>query len=553
MTDAYDWVFDYAIVFLESDKFDAAVMDFVDEKCDVFDSEDENKFIYSDIHNEFREHIEALITSNLGEVGVTVEMFYESCERAGQSRDVNRAVFERMMAMEDFSTFKRIMVKRNMELQILAMQESTDGSPYSSPSKPNQSSLVSPMSPEEEKEQLDRALSASLSPEHAGGTHETDMMQTSLRNSLLEMEMINRQEELEQAELMKAVALSLAIEEERLKVLVEENERSVNYNSNDDDSSIADEKASADTYTGSSAGAVQGDEEDDLRDPYFEHNERDVKAADSKDSDNNNATMDSKIDGTHSNVAPAKKKKPKKKPKDSDMKDFEPLKPLKLRPLGGLAPLPSITSEPVPSREEVGRMQMELAEKKREAESVIRESQKQLASQRENEENLKSELNRMNPQEAERRAAHMREQRDRLIAKKKVERERKVQEEEERTRKANDERLDSRPDEFFAQQAKITGPDDSDAKEDEMSGCGVTRAEIEESRRGAMRNALARRMKMGLIETEDQRVAKAQELKFAELENKLKQVEQLRIDSRMREQSLNQKLRKNSSGVEDLS
>jgi hypothetical protein len=112
MADAYDWVFDYSLVFLESDKFDAAVMDFVDEKCDVFDSEDENKFVYSDIHAEFREHIETLITSNLGEVGVSAEMFYESCEKAGQTRDINRAVFERMLAMEDFNTFKRIMVKR---------------------------------------------------------------------------------------------------------------------------------------------------------------------------------------------------------------------------------------------------------------------------------------------------------------------------------------------------------------------------------------------------------------------------------------------------------
>ena len=33
--------------FLESDRFDAAIMDFVDEKCFVFDNEEENKFIYS--------------------------------------------------------------------------------------------------------------------------------------------------------------------------------------------------------------------------------------------------------------------------------------------------------------------------------------------------------------------------------------------------------------------------------------------------------------------------------------------------------------------------
>jgi hypothetical protein len=66
-TEEYDWLFDFALQFLESDKFDAAVMDFVDEKCFVFDNDEENKLIYTDIHGEFKEHIEALMSSNLGE------------------------------------------------------------------------------------------------------------------------------------------------------------------------------------------------------------------------------------------------------------------------------------------------------------------------------------------------------------------------------------------------------------------------------------------------------------------------------------------------------
>jgi hypothetical protein len=118
----YDWIFDFVLQFLESDKFDAAVMDFVDEKCFVFDCEEENKFIYTDIHKEFKEHIEALISSNLGELGITPEIFLDSCEKARNSRDINKQVFERMLAMDDFDTFKKIMVKRNVELQLEAMQ-----------------------------------------------------------------------------------------------------------------------------------------------------------------------------------------------------------------------------------------------------------------------------------------------------------------------------------------------------------------------------------------------------------------------------------------------
>lgn len=64
----YDWIFDFVLQFMESEKFDATVMNFVDEHCFVFDDDEENKFVYTDIHKDFRSNIEALISTNLGEV-----------------------------------------------------------------------------------------------------------------------------------------------------------------------------------------------------------------------------------------------------------------------------------------------------------------------------------------------------------------------------------------------------------------------------------------------------------------------------------------------------
>jgi hypothetical protein len=75
-------------------------------------------FICEDIHREFKEHIEALLSSNLGELGITPEFFFEACSAGRNSRDINRVVYDRMIAMDDFLTFKKIMVKRNMELQL---------------------------------------------------------------------------------------------------------------------------------------------------------------------------------------------------------------------------------------------------------------------------------------------------------------------------------------------------------------------------------------------------------------------------------------------------
>jgi hypothetical protein len=164
-SDEHDWIFDFVLQFLESDKFDAAVMDFVDEKCYVFDNEEENKFIYTDIHREFRDHIEALISSNLGELGITPEMFYESCEKGRNGRDINKQVFERMIAMDDFQTFKKLMIKRNMELQLEAMRALT-GSASNSPSRLGTLLTLSGVEDkavyDEEKDEYEAALEASL-------------------------------------------------------------------------------------------------------------------------------------------------------------------------------------------------------------------------------------------------------------------------------------------------------------------------------------------------------------------------------------------------------
>ena len=67
----------------------------------------------------------------------------------------------------------------------------------------------------------------------------------------------------------------------------------------------------------------------------------------------------------------------------------------------------------------------------------MRRNQEQLALQRKKEEDLRKQINGIDPVEAERRAKHMREQRDMLLQKKKEERERKVKIESERRAKAD--------------------------------------------------------------------------------------------------------------------
>ena len=101
---------------------DNEIMGFIDENCVVFDSEEENKFEYSIVHQKFQELVDSLLTNHLGNLNVTPEAFAEACERARYASRHNKAVFEQLMAMEDFLTCKKLMVKRNMELELEAAQ-----------------------------------------------------------------------------------------------------------------------------------------------------------------------------------------------------------------------------------------------------------------------------------------------------------------------------------------------------------------------------------------------------------------------------------------------
>jgi hypothetical protein len=122
-------------------------MDFIDEKCAVFDSSEENKFSYSDIHKDFCDHVEALMTENLGELGITIELFFVSCQKSRNNRSINQIVFERLTAIDDFQTFKKVMIRRNIELQIEAMekfQEEGDTT-YDNLNKPDKLRLMEEM------------------------------------------------------------------------------------------------------------------------------------------------------------------------------------------------------------------------------------------------------------------------------------------------------------------------------------------------------------------------------------------------------------------------
>ena len=90
-------------------------MSFLDEYCIIFDNEEENKLEYTKIHNEFKKLVEELLGHLLAEMEITQEQFMAACEKAGQNQ-VHKRIVDQIVAVDNFIAFKKLMTKRNSEL-----------------------------------------------------------------------------------------------------------------------------------------------------------------------------------------------------------------------------------------------------------------------------------------------------------------------------------------------------------------------------------------------------------------------------------------------------
>jgi hypothetical protein len=170
-------------------------------------------------------------------------------------------------------------------------------------------------------------------------------------------------------------------------------------------------------------------------------------------------------------------------------------------------------------------------EKRKLAENAFKQNAQQITEKK----RLAEELTKDHPtaqQEAEKRAEYMREQRDRLIALKKKERDEKVREEEERKSKSIEMNSPSK-------QQRTTKPNivsNDQEFEDEYDS--------QEQQRAVLRMALARRMKQSLVESEEAKQIQQQEDSFSVLDKKLQDVERQRQENHQRELILQENLRK---------
>ena len=174
----------------------------------------------------------------------------------------------------------------------------------------------------------------------------------------------------------------------------------------------------------------------------------------------------------------------------------------------------------------ISDLEEDIRKKRQAAEFAFRRNQDILMERRAQKHEMHQRVG-VTPSDIARRESKLKEQRDRILAKKNAERE-------ERMLKARKEtKWDA---ETSLPNSTFNGDSgDDDAKTGANTSTGQHKID---DRRSMMRMALARRMKQELLESEEERLRKMQAEQFTELDRKLLLVERLRDENRIRELEL---------------
>ncbi|EAS02105.3 ARF-like 2-binding protein BART protein (macronuclear) [Tetrahymena thermophila SB210] len=116
------WIYEYLLQYLTSPLWKVPIYEFLDENCIVFDDEEENKFSYTEIHNKFKKLIEGMIETLMAEIGIDEQKLLQYIE-IGLKSPHHKKVFEQLLIVDNFLVFKKLMVKRNKELELEALKE----------------------------------------------------------------------------------------------------------------------------------------------------------------------------------------------------------------------------------------------------------------------------------------------------------------------------------------------------------------------------------------------------------------------------------------------
>ncbi|NXQ23972.1 CFA36 protein, partial [Alaudala cheleensis] len=120
--DDVEWVVDTIAGFLRGPAWSIPILEFMEHNCEVFDDEEESKLSYTEIYQEYQALVERLLEDYLREVGINEEKFQEAFSSPLAKTHTSQAILQTVLAAEDFRLFKKMMVQKNIEMQLQAIR-----------------------------------------------------------------------------------------------------------------------------------------------------------------------------------------------------------------------------------------------------------------------------------------------------------------------------------------------------------------------------------------------------------------------------------------------
>ncbi|CAE7378960.1 unnamed protein product, partial [Symbiodinium sp. CCMP2456] len=205
--DDMDWLSDYVISVLKSPTWVVPIQEFIDKNAILFDEAEESMLEHTTCHNDFKELVSNLLLCHLMEVSITEEQFDRFCETGlTKNRSLHRALAEQLLAAEDFLTFKAMMSKHNAEICRVVAGDETEGVTHLARAVVKNSLNEGLLSADDWQIYDDPLLGAEVS-------------------DAVDFSALEAEAKREEAELQQAIALSLSIEEERLRQMTANEEQ----------------------------------------------------------------------------------------------------------------------------------------------------------------------------------------------------------------------------------------------------------------------------------------------------------------------------------------
>ncbi|KAJ8670138.1 hypothetical protein QAD02_001397 [Eretmocerus hayati] len=124
-TDDSAWVFDSLIGFLQGPIWSAPLLTFIEEKSLIFEPETSDCKEYREVHQEYKNLVDLLLGCYMEDMSISPEQFERACDLNKSTRlsvQFQQSLFEQIWAANEYEVFKRMMVQKNLELQLQALK-----------------------------------------------------------------------------------------------------------------------------------------------------------------------------------------------------------------------------------------------------------------------------------------------------------------------------------------------------------------------------------------------------------------------------------------------